>query len=68
MKVFFGDADSWESFAMIAEECSITRLVDQAHVQLRQVYTMCNRVSAGLSALNGAGEESAEGGWRREAI
>ena len=53
---------------MIAEDCSITRLVGQAHLQARQVYSMCNRVSAGLSAMKSAGEESAEGGWRRDAI
>jgi hypothetical protein len=57
---------------MIAEDCStdhgmarLGRLVHQTHVQVRQVYAMCSRVSDSLTVLQGGSEEDAEGGWRR---
>ncbi|HOA75684.1 MAG TPA: hypothetical protein PL151_20880 [Phycisphaerae bacterium] len=51
---------------MNAEQRSITQLVHQARSQVRQVYTLCNRVRESLTALQ-SGEEAAEGGWRRYA-
>lgn len=53
---------------MIAEECSITRLVDEAHVQVRHIHVLFNRVSDNLAALQSGDEETAEGGWRRDGI
>lgn len=53
---------------MIAEECSITRLVDEAHVQVRHIHVLCNRVSNNVAALQSGEEETAEGGWRRYSI
>lgn len=50
---------------MIAEDGSITRLVDQTNHQVRQVQRLFHRISAGLIALQGGSEEAAEGGWRR---
>jgi hypothetical protein len=54
-----------EKTEMIAEDCSIAHLVDQAHAQVRLVSTLFNRVSNSLTVLQRGEEETAEGGWRR---
>lgn len=50
---------------MIAEDCSIARLMDQTRMQVRQAHTLVDRVSGNLTALRSGFDEDAEGGWRR---
>jgi len=49
---------------MIAEDCSIVRLIRQTQAQVCRVYAKFHCLSESLAVFQNGGDEDAEDGWR----